>query len=117
MHRVDEAERLHAALSAASERLAKVLDDSRFERRDGYALTVMPPFPLPSFNGVWVETDVAAPELEHAQRQIEELGLPVGVTVRADRTPAAEEAARAPGLTEELRMPAMVVPPDELRTP
>ena len=117
MHRVDEAERLHAALSAASERLAKVLEDSRFERRDGYALTVMPPFPLPSFNGVWVETDVAAPELEHAQRQIEELGLPFGVTVRAAKTPAAEEAARALGLTEELRMPAMVLTPDELRKP
>lgn len=112
-----EADRLHAALCTVAERLAGTLEDARFERRDGYAFMVFPTFPLPSFNGVWAETDVAAGELERAQAEVASLGLPFGVTVRGDRTPAVEETAHRLGLTDAERIPGMVATPDELRVP
>lgn len=112
-----EAERLHTALTSVSERLAAVLEDARFELRNGYTFLAVPALPLPSFNGVWADTDAAAEELEAAQREIQQLGLPFGVAVRAGRTPAVEAVARALGLTEELQMPGMVVTPGELHEP
>jgi len=114
---VDEAERLHAALHTVSGRLAGVLEGARLDRRNGYTAMAFPTFPVPAFNGVWADSNAAAAELEDEQRQLDLLGLPFGVTVRAGRTPEVEERARALGLTSELRMPGMVVTPDELREP
>jgi len=108
---------MHEALCAASGRLAGALDGARFERRDGYELLVFPMFPLPSFNGIWAETDAAAEDLESVQAEIKGMGLPFGVTVRGHRTPAVEERARSLGLTTELQTPGMVVTPEELRLP
>jgi len=114
---VNEAERLHTALHTVSERLAGVLEGARLERRDGYTAMAFPTFPVPAFNGVWADANAAAAELENEQRELERLGLPFGVTVRAGRTPEVEETARTLGLTSELRMPGMVVAPDEFRAP
>lgn len=113
----DEAERLHSALCKITGHLAGVLEGARFERRDDYSLLAFPTFPLPAFNGVWAESDGAAPELEPALAQIEQMGLPVGVTVRAGRAPAVEEVARQLGLTAAERIPGMVVAPQDLPPP
>jgi len=114
---LNEAERLHLGLCTVSERLAGALEGARFERREGYMFTAFPTFPLPSFNGVWAETDAAAEELGDALAEVEELGLPFGVTVRAGRTPAVEDAARRLGLTSSMRIPGMAATPGELRVP
>jgi ribosomal protein S18 acetylase RimI-like enzyme len=111
---VDEAERLHAALCSIGERLAEVVEDARFEQRDGYCFMTFPTFPLPSFNGVWAETDSAAAQLEDRVREVERMGLPFGATVRAGRTPAVEETARSLGLTAADRVPGMAATPGEL---
>src|SRR5919202_44478 len=69
-----EAERLHAALCAAFERLAGAVDGARFERRDGYALVRFPRLPFPQFNGVWAsggEEDAAGRALERLAAEIE----------------------------------------------
>jgi len=108
---------MHEALCTASGRLAGALDGARFERRDGYELLVFPMFPLPSFNGIWEETDAAAEALESVRADVKGMGLPFGVTVRQNRTPAVEERARSLGLTTELQTPGMVVTPEELQLP
>jgi N-acetylglutamate synthase len=108
---------MHEALCTMSGRLAERLEDARFERRDGYELLVFPMFPLPSFNGIWAETDAAADDLERVRTEVEALGLPFGVTVRENRTPVVEERARKLGLTSEIRTPGMVVTPEELEVP
>src|SRR6266540_1796798 len=113
---MEEAQRLHQVLEDAVERLAGVLDDARFERRDGYTFMALPTFPVRDLNGVWAETDAAA-ELEDALAEAEELGTPFTVMVRAGRTPAVEEAARTLGFTSTTRIPGMVVRPDELQLP
>lgn len=110
----DEAERLHAALCAATERLAGVLEGARFDRRDGCIFLAFPTFPLASFNGIWAESDVAAEQLKPALAEIEEMGLRFGATVRAGRTPAVEEAAVQLGLTAAVRIPGMVATPEDL---
>ena len=50
---MQEAQRLHEALESAIERLAGVLEDARFERRDGYSFMAFPTFPIRDLNGVW----------------------------------------------------------------
>jgi ribosomal protein S18 acetylase RimI-like enzyme len=109
-----EAERLHSALCTATAKLAAVVEDARFEGRDGGWFVSFPTFPLPSFNGIWAETDAAAASLGDAMAEIEPMGLRFGAQVRAGRTPAVEEAARRHGLTVETRIPGMAVEPDEL---
>jgi ribosomal protein S18 acetylase RimI-like enzyme len=111
---VDEAERLHAALSKVTERLAGVLEGARFERRDGYTFMVFPTFPLPAFNGAWAEADSAAGELGRALAEVEELGLRFGATVRAGRTPAVEATVPQLGLTVAARLPGMAATPEDL---
>jgi ribosomal protein S18 acetylase RimI-like enzyme len=114
---VTEAERLHTGLYTVTERLAGVLEEASFEQREGYMFTAFPTVPLPSFNGVWADTDAAAEELADALAEVEEMGLPFGVTVRSGRTPAVEEAARRLGLTSSTRVPGMAATPGELRGP
>jgi hypothetical protein len=50
---MDEGPRLHLALCTVAERLARVMEGARFERRRGYVLMMFPTFPIPLFNGVW----------------------------------------------------------------
>jgi N-acetylglutamate synthase len=114
---MSEAERMHEALCIGSERLAGRLEDARFERRTSYEFLAFPMFPLPSFNGIWAETDEAAAELEAAVAELEDAGLPVGVTVREGRTPDVEQHARSMGFTVEAASPGMVTTPAELLVP
>jgi N-acetylglutamate synthase len=114
---VTEAERLHTALCKVGERLAGKLEGARWEQRNGCIFMVFPTLPLASFNGVWADSEAAATELDDAQREVEGLSLPYGVTTRAGRTPAVEEAARRLGLTVTTRIPGMAVAPDELGEP
>jgi hypothetical protein len=112
---VSDADRLHAALCAAWERLCGVLEDARFERRPGYVWPVCPPVPVPAFNGVWPEDDSSAPALADALDEIDALELPHSIQVRRGRTPACELEAERLGLMLEAELPAMIVLPDELR--
>lgn len=112
---MSDAERLHAALCASWERLCGVLEDARFERRDGYVWTICPPVPIPAFNGVWPEADRAAPALADALGEISELELPYSIQLRRGMTPACEAEAERLGLMLEAETPGMVVRPDELR--
>jgi GNAT superfamily N-acetyltransferase len=114
---VDEAERLHRVLEATAERLAGVLEGARFERRDGYSFMAFPTFPIRDINGAWVHTEAAAPHLEGALAEAQELKTPFSVMVRAGKTPAVEEAARRLGLTSTEDIPGMTVTPGELRDP
>jgi GNAT superfamily N-acetyltransferase len=114
---VTEAERLHVALCKTVARLAGKLEGARWEQRDGCSFVVFPTLPLASFNGVWAETDEAAAQLEDAQREVEALSLPFGVTTRAGTTPAVEEAVRRLGLTVTTRIPGMATTPAELGEP
>jgi ribosomal protein S18 acetylase RimI-like enzyme len=114
---VDEAQRVHQALETAAERFAGALERARFERREGYTFLAFPTFPIRAINGVWADTDAAAPRLEGALREAEELGIPFAVRVRKGRTPKVEEAARALGFVAAEKVPGMVVTPDQLREP
>jgi ribosomal protein S18 acetylase RimI-like enzyme len=114
---VTEGERLHAALCKTGERLASKLEGARWENREGCIFMVFPTLPLASFNGIWAGTDEAAEQLEDALRDVEALSLPFGVTTRAGRAPAVEEAARRLGLTVTTRIPGMAATPGELGDP
>ena len=94
-----------------------MIEDARFERRDGYAFMVFPSFPLPSFNGVWAEENSVPDDLEDALAEVEALGLPAGVQIRAGKMPAVREAARGLGFTAEERVPGMVATKADLRQP
>jgi ribosomal protein S18 acetylase RimI-like enzyme len=111
---VDEAARLHEALRTAMERLAGVMEESRFERRAAYDLMMFPTVPLPSFNGVLANDDSAARALEGTLKEFDEARISPGVLIREERTPGVEEAARRLGLTAEERLPGMVMTTDEL---
>jgi N-acetylglutamate synthase len=117
VNRRGEAERLHEALCGAFELLSSVLEEARFERRDGYAWLVNPPIPIPQFNGVWADDDVAAGKLEDALGEIAHMGLPYSVQTRPGRTPVIEQEARRLGLTAQEPTPGMVAAAGELREP
>ena len=105
---MNEGLRLHLALCTVAERLAAVMEEARFERRDGYAFVTFPTLPIPSFNGVWPDEDSAATALPDALTEIEANGIAPGVLIRNEETPAVVEAARELGLTAVERMPGMV---------
>ena len=90
------------------------LEGARFERRPGYAWTVCPPVPVPSFNSVWPEDDSAAGRLEAALSEIDAMGLPSSVHARRGRTPACETEAERLGLMVREEEPWMLVSPDHL---
>ena len=81
---MDEGLRLHLALCTVAERLADVMEDARFERRDGYAFVTFPTLPIPSFNGVWPDEDSAATALPDALAEIGSLGCRFLVAGRMD---------------------------------
>jgi ribosomal protein S18 acetylase RimI-like enzyme len=114
---MDDARRVHEALRSMFGRMAGLLAETRFERRDGYDFLVCPEIPLPQFSGVWPLNDAAAPSLANALSEIEQLGLPYSVQVRGDATPAFEAESRRLGLTAEEPIPGMVVRPGELASP
>jgi GNAT superfamily N-acetyltransferase len=114
---MNEADRLYDVLVSAAERLAGRLDRAEFERGDGYCFMSFPTFPIRDVNGLWADTDDAAPHLEAARDKADELGTPFAVMTRAGRTPAVEEAARELGLTNEIRIPGMTVTPAGLQSP
>ena len=112
---MDEAGRLHDAARSSFEALCDVFDDARFERRDGYDLVLFPQVPIPQFNAIWpLQDEAAAAALPAAIAEIEALGISPGVLLRAGRTPACAEAARALGLTAEEAEPGMAVARDDL---
>src|SRR4051794_24526492 len=112
----EDADRLHAALTAAWEVLAPALAGGRLEHRDGYLWTVCPAVPVPQFNGVWPIDDSSTPALEGALDEVRALGLPCSIQVRAGRTPAAEREAERLGLVESV-LPGMLARAEELRDP
>jgi GNAT superfamily N-acetyltransferase len=114
---MDEADRLHQVLGSVAERLATVLEGAQFERGAGYFFMAFPTFPIRDLNGVWAETDAAADDLAARRAQANELRTPFTVMTRAGRAPAVEEAARALGLTNEIRIPGMTVTPQDLKVP
>ena len=79
------------------------LPSGSFERRDGYALLSYPPFPVPTFNGVWTADDGAAGELEAALAEIN------GHGVVALEAPAAIAVAQRLGLIEREEIPGMLL--------
>ena len=111
---MDDAGRVHEALRSMFELTAAVLPETRFERRDGYDFLACPEVPIPQFSGVWPLDDAAAPSLEGALSEIEEMCLPYSVQLRGGATPAFEAEARRLGLTSEEWIPGMVVRPGEL---
>jgi hypothetical protein len=108
-----EAERVHEALRATTERLCGLYDVARYERRRGYDLLVFPPIPVAQFNAVWPLEDASAEALEVALEEIAELGLPSSVQVRSGVTPAAADEAKRLGLTNAEPLPGLAVQPDE----
>lgn len=112
----DEADRLHQGLRRSFEALVDHIEDARLEDRIGYRLVICPRVPFPGLNGVWAE-DGAAPdvvdEVEEAIAEVEALGGPCWIEVRAGRTPAVELLARRLGFTDEEALPGMVLRPSE----
>lgn len=113
----DEADRLHKGLKCSFAEFFGCIEDARLEDRAGYRLVVCPRVPFPGLNGIWAEDadePAAVQELERAINEVEGLGVPCWIEVRAGRTPALERAARRLGFTHEDSMPGMVVRPVEL---
>ena len=111
---------MHEALCTAFEQLYSCLPDARFERRDGYILLTCAAFPIPQFNGILLDSADAEPaprDLADAVAEVERLGVPCGVQVRAGKTEPVEDGARRLGLTVETPMPGMAATPDDLRPP
>ena len=107
----------HEVLELSLERLAGVLEDARYERRDGYVFMSFPTFPVRDLNGMWVENDAAAGDIENARAEAQKLGTPFSIMVREGRSPAAERAALELGFEPTVRIPGMAVTPAELRPP
>jgi ribosomal protein S18 acetylase RimI-like enzyme len=115
-----EAERLHDGLVAAFRALTSVLDEVTYEERDGYRLVACPQVPIPGLCGLWIDgPDDAglAGALGPSVAEVEAMGVPCWVQLRAAVMPAVEKEAHRLGFTEEDRTPGMVVTPHELLAP
>jgi ribosomal protein S18 acetylase RimI-like enzyme len=108
---------LHDVLEQCLERLAGVLEDARYEQRDGYTFLAFPTFPVRDLNGMWVDSDAAVAHIEAARAEAQELGTPFSIMVREGRTPGVERAAVELGFEPTVRIPGMAVTPSELREP
>ncbi|HEY4846026.1 MAG TPA: GNAT family N-acetyltransferase [Candidatus Dormibacteraeota bacterium] len=98
--------------------LYAALDGAWVEDRLGGHLFVYPAVPIPAFNAIIAveqRPDDAVSGLACAMAEVEKLGLPFGVLLRATVAPALEAEARRLGLTQAERIPAMVMAADELR--
>lgn len=107
----------HDVLELALERLAGVLEGARYERRDGYTFLSFPTFPVRDLNGMWVDGDAAAADIERARAEAQELGTPFNIMVREGRSPAVERAAVELGFQPTVRIPGMAVTSAELQQP
>jgi ribosomal protein S18 acetylase RimI-like enzyme len=107
----------HEPLEQALEQLAGVLEEARYERRDGYSFLAFPTFPVRDLNGMWVDSDAAAAHIEAAREDARELGTPFGIMVREGRSLGVEQRAMELGFEPTVRMPGMAVTPDELQDP
>ncbi len=112
----DEADRLHQGLRRSFAALFRRIEDARLEDRDGYRLVVCPPLPVPGLNGIWVDgaEEPAVHELTRAIAEVEGLGGPCWIELRAGKTPATEQAARRLGFTHQESIPGMVIRRSEL---
>ena len=113
----DEADRLHKGLRRSFKALFDRIEDTRLDDRIGYRVVLCPRVPFPGLNGIWAE-DAAAPassdDVESAIAEVEALGGPCWIEVRAGRTPALELLSRRLGFTEEEAVPGMVLRPNGL---
>ncbi len=112
-----EADRLHEGLRRSFAELFGRIEDAWLEDRAGYRLVVCPRVPFPGLNGIWAEVadeSAAVDELERAINEVEGLGVPCWIEVRAGRTLAIERVARGLGFTRKDSIPGMVVRPAEL---
>jgi ribosomal protein S18 acetylase RimI-like enzyme len=107
----------HEVLELALERLAGVLEDARYEQRNGYTFLSFPTFPVRDLNGMWVDGDAAAADIERARAEAQKLGTPFNIMVREGRSPAVERAAVELGFQPTVRIPGMAVTPAELQQP
>jgi len=113
----DEADRLHEGLRRSFADICGHIEDARLEDRAGYRVVVCPRVPFPGLNGMWAEgpdESAAVHDLPQTINEVEGLGVPCWIQVRAGRTPAIEGAARQLGFTQEDSMPGMVLRPAEL---
>src|ERR1700730_14323802 len=98
--------------------LYAALDGAWVEDRLGGHLFVYPAVPVAAFNAIIAveeRPDDAVSGLPSAMAEVEKLGLPFGVLLRATAAPALEAEARRLGLDAVERIPAMVMSADELR--
>jgi len=94
----DEAGRLHEGLRRSFAELFGCMEDARLEDRAGYRLVVCPRVPFPGLNGIWAEDadePAAVHELERAINEVEGLGVPCWIEVRAGRTHLPSSVRRA----------------------
>jgi ribosomal protein S18 acetylase RimI-like enzyme len=108
---------LHGVLEESLKRLAGVLEDARYEQREGYTFLAFPTFPVRDLNGMWVDSDEAAAHIETARAEAKELGTPFSIMVRERRSPEVERAAAELGFEPTVRIPGMAVTADELNEP
>src|ERR1700730_2127191 len=100
--------------------LAGALQRPFLSFKTGWRLFVCPLVPIPLFNAVWALEDPAEDAiggLAQSMTEVEELGLPFGVVLRANKAPGLKTEAHRLGLTAVERIPAMVMRKDELRDP
>ena len=113
------ADRVHAALKASHMALFGQIEGARLDQREGYLLLVCPPLPMAELNGVWADDpgdeQSAVSQLGEAIAEVEALGLPCSVQVRAGLMPALEAEAKRLGFDSEQSVPAMVAMADNLR--
>jgi Acetyltransferase (GNAT) domain len=113
------ADRVHAALKASHTALFGQIVGARLDQREGYLLLVCPPLPIAELNGVWADDpgdeQSAVNQLGEAIAEVEALGLPCSVQVRAGLMPALEAEAKRLGFESEELVPAMVAMADDLR--
>ena len=110
----DAADRVHEGLIAGFGATASRIPGTWVERRDGYTAAVCPAIPLPGFNGLWIERDVAPSIVEAAMSDVASTTIPVFLLVRAGTTGAFADTAAALGFRLEESVPAMVVERDAL---
>jgi len=113
-----EVERLVKGLPRAFKAVFAVLDGARAEEKPGWHLFVCPAVPIAAFNAVWALEDATADViggLAKVMAEVEALGLPFGVVLRANQAPGLESEAQRLGLTAVEHMPSMAMRTDELR--
>jgi ribosomal protein S18 acetylase RimI-like enzyme len=108
-----EAERLRSGLLRGVSATLPRFPDAWMDQRAGHSVTVCPSIPLPGFNGVWIDDDVAVEALAQAISEVEAAGVPCWLVVHPPAGPFADTAATL-GFRLDESVPGMCVTPDEL---